>query len=338
MPNMPGQKSSPYKQILVTGGAGFIGSCLVDTLLARGATDVRVFDNLSSGRREFLTGALATGRCQLIEGDLCNPDARALSAALSGVDLVIHLAANPDARRGLADPQIDFDLEILATFRVLDGMRRCGAKRVVLASSGTVYGEAPGIRLTEDFGPLLPISIYGAGKLASEALVSAFTGSFGLKGWIYRFGNVVGPRCTHGVLKDLGERLLTAPAELPVLGDGTQRKPYLHVTDVVDGILFGVQHAQQRLNVFNLAVAEGTTVRWIAEELLRVFGREGKTRLAFSGGDRGWPGDVPQCQMEVSRMAALGWRVRQTSDEAVARAIREVHAEMRAAPGAGATA
>lgn len=303
----------------------------MDTLLARGATEVRVFDNLSSGRREFLADALATGRCQLSEGDLCDTDSTRLRAAVRGVDVVFHLAANPDARRGLENPQIDFDLEMLATFRALEATRLEHVPRFVLASSGTVYGEAPGIRLPEDFGPILPISLYGAGKVASEALVSAYAGSFGLQGWIYRFGNVVGPRCTHGVMKDLGQRLLTAPAELPVLGDGTQCKPYLHVSDVVDGILFGLQHAHTPVNVFNLAVAGGTSVRWIAEQLVRVFGREGKTQIVYSGGDRGWPGDVPQCQMAVEKIAALGWRVRYTSDEAVARAVREVHAEMTAA-------
>lgn len=321
----------PYSRVLVTGGAGFIGSWLVDELLHRGVPDVRVFDNLSSGRRQFLLPALATGRCRLIEGDLCDAQPERLRSALHGVELVIHLAANPDARRGLENPQIDFDLEILATFRVLEAMRHTSPRRFVLASSGTIYGEAPGIRLPETFGPLLPISVYGAGKLASEALVTAYAGSFGFQGWIFRFGNVVGARCTHGILKDLGQRLLSAPAELPVLGDGSQCKPYLHVTDVVDGILFGLVHANQSVNVFNLAVAGGTRVRWIAEEMVRVFGCEGRTRLAFTGGDRGWPGDVPQCQMDVDKMTHLGWRVRHSSDAAVARAVRDVFAEMTAA-------
>ncbi len=318
----------PLRRALVTGGAGFIGSRLVDELLKRGVDEVRVFDNFSSGRREFLRDALATGRCYLTEGDLCDPDTARLRAVAREVEVIFHLAANPDARRGLANPQIDFDLEMLATFRVLEAMRLEQVRGFVLASSGTVYGEAPGLRLTEDFGPLLPISMYGAGKLASEALVSAYTGSFGFQGWIYRFGNVVGPRCTHGVIKDLGEILLTAPAALPVLGDGSQCKPYLHVSDVVDGILYGLQHAQQPLNVFNLAVDGCTSVKWIAEELLQVYGRSGSTQIAYGGGDRGWPGDVPQCKMDVQRMTALGWRVRHTSNEAVARAIREVHAEM----------
>ncbi len=323
------------KPVLVTGGAGFIGSWLVDRLLEDGCPEVRVFDDFSSGRREFLSHALSHPAFRLIEGDLRQPDLQQLRPALRGVSQVFHLAANPDARRGIADPRIDFNLEILATFHVLEAMRLENVKRVMLASSGTVYGETPVMPLPEDYGPLLPISIYGAGKLASEGLVSAYAGTFGFQAWIYRFGNVVGPRTTHGVLKDLGDMLVHHPRELPVMGDGSQKKPYLHVSDVVDGIVYGIQHSQERMTVLNLAVAGATSVRSIAEMLVEQFGLTGKTRICYQGGDRGWPGDVPQSRLCVDKMTALGWQVRYSSDEAVKRAIAEVHQElMRAARGA----
>lgn len=299
----------------VVGGAGFIGSHMVDALVLRGP--VTVYDNLSVGRRAWIQGHLDAGRATLVEADAL--DLERLAGAVAGHDLVVHLAANPEARWGLERTRLDLEQGTIATYNVLEAMRRAGVGRLVFSSSGTVYGETPEFCAEGDLGHL-PISLYGASKFAGEALISAFVECFGLSAWIYRFGNVVGPRGTHGAALDFLNKLRASTTELLVLGDGRQSKPYLFVTDCVDGMLFGLDHAKGRLNVHNLAPPDATSVARIAELCVAASPYPGAT-IRYTGGDRGWPGDVPRSRMDPGKLAALGFRVRHTSDEAVARAV-----------------
>lgn len=306
----------------VAGGAGFIGSHLLDRLVARGP--VTVYDNLSVGTRERIAPHLASGAVTLVEGDLLDLDA--VSRAMTRHDVVFQLAANPEARWGLENPRLDLEQGTLTTYNVLEAMRRTGVPRLVFSSSGTVYGNTARRCAEGDLGAL-PISLYGASKLACEALISAFVECFGLTALIFRFGNVVGPRGTHGAALDFLHKLKTNPAELEVLGDGSQAKPYVFVTDVVDALLFGLDRAPGPLDVFNIAPEDVTTVRHIAE-LCVAASPSPNARIRYTGGDRGWRGDVPRSRMDASKLAALGWRVRHTSDAAVEAAVRALAAEV----------
>ncbi len=306
------------RHIFVTGGAGFIGSALVDRLVAEGAA-VTAYDNLSLGRREVLARAIATGRCTLIEADLL--DVPALGAALAGHDAVFHLAANSDISLGREKTDRDLRQGTLATFNVLDAMRQRGIRELVFASTSAVYGEDAPQPFAEDAGPLLPISLYGASKLASEALISAFSHNFGLQAWIFRFANVVGGRATHGAVFDFIARLRRNPAELTVLGDGRQAKPYLFVEDCVDGMLFGWRKTTAPVNVFNLAVEGATAVGEIAEIVRTDMGLPG-ARIVFTAGARGWPGDVAQVRLNPSKLATLGWQARRSSTDAIRDGVR----------------
>ncbi|MET0790332.1 MAG: NAD-dependent epimerase/dehydratase family protein [Polyangiaceae bacterium] len=302
-------------RVFVVGGAGFIGSHLAEQLIQ--SSQVTVFDNLSVGKREFLARALE-GSCSLVQGDAL--DLPALEAAMAGHDTVFHLAANPEARWGLENPRLDLEQGTIATWNVLEAMRRTGAQRLVFSSSGTMYGDTADYCAEGDLGKL-PISLYGASKFACEGLISAFVECFGLSAWIYRFGNVVGPRGTHGAALDFLNKLKNNPAELEVLGDGRQSKPYVHVNDCVAGVLFGLEHAHERLNVHNIAPPDFTSVRRIAE-LCIAASPYPNARIRYTGGERGWPGDVPHSRLDAEKLAALGFRVRLTSDQAVEAAVR----------------
>jgi UDP-glucose 4-epimerase len=202
-------------------------------------------------------------------------------------------------------------------------MRCNGIKQIILASSGTIYGETPVIPLTEDYGPVLPISLYGAGKLASEGLVSAFCNTFDMQAWIFRFGNVVGSRTTHGVIFDFIQKLKNNPHELEILGDGTQAKPYLYVNDCIEGILFGFANSRERVNVFNLGPSSATDVTTIANTLVTELGLE-NVKFTYTGGDRGWAGDVPQVRFNPKKLKKLGWETKLSSNGAVKKAIKEI--------------
>ncbi|HLV21845.1 MAG TPA: NAD-dependent epimerase/dehydratase family protein [Polyangiaceae bacterium] len=309
-------------RFFVVGGAGFIGSHLVDQLVERGP--VTVFDDLSSGKRSFIEPHLASGACELVTGDARSLDE--LCAAMAHHNVVVHLAANPEARWGLENTRLDLEQGTIATWNVLEAMRRTGATKLVFASSGTVYGDTDRYCSEADLGNL-PVSLYGASKLAGESMVAAFTECFGLRAWIYRFGNVIGPRGTHGAALDFLKKLKLSPSELEVLGDGHQSKPYVYVTDCVDGILFGFDRATDRLNVFNIAPSDYTTVRRIAELCIAASPHK-QARLRFTGGDRGWPGDVPQSRLDSSKLDALGWHTSRSSDEAVAEAVAALAREV----------
>lgn len=267
----------------VTGGAGFIGSHLVDRLLYEG-NDVTIFDNLSIGKIDFIKIHINNKNFNFIQADLLDLDR--LKHAIKESDMVFHLAANPEARLGIENTELDLKQETIVTYYVLEAMRINGIRKIMFSSSGTVYGEVPFIPIKEDYGPLFPISLYGAGKLACEGLVSAFCGTFGMQAWIYRFANIVGPRTTHGVIRDFIEKLKINSSSLEILGDGKQNKPYLHVEDCVNGILFGLKNANEKINVFNLGCTSTTTVNTIARLLTEEMGLI-DVNFKYVGGDRG---------------------------------------------------
>jgi UDP-glucose 4-epimerase len=317
------------RRVFVTGGAGFIGSHLVDRLLAEGH-QVTAYDNLSTGQRALVARHLARPDFRLVEGDLLDPDH--LAAALGGHDLVWHLAANTDIRGGIHRTDADLQHCVIGTWNVLEAMRQAGVTDLLFASSGVVYGDHPENPLRETAGPLLPVSLYAAGKLSGEAFVSAYCHLFGLRAWIFRFANIIGGRTRHGVVYDLIQKLLRTPDELEVLGDGQQRKPYLLVEECVDVMLFAYRHlprtADQPCDVFNLGTETTTSVRQIAEIVREEVGYP-QARIRYTGGARGWPGDAPVIIMAVARLRDAGWTARHTSDEAVRLAARQILATIR---------
>jgi UDP-glucose 4-epimerase len=307
---------------LVVGGAGFIGSHLVMRLVER--AQVTVLDDLSSGHSAWLDAAVATGKCELKVGSVF--DGELLASAMRGKIAVFHLSANPEARKGLEQPMLDLEQGTLATHAVLEAMRRSGVKALVLASSGTVYGMARTACREADLGAL-PISLYGASKLASEALVSAHVECFGITAWVFRLGNVIGPRATHGAAFDFLSRLKHHPHELTVLGDGNQSKPYVYVGDCVDAMLFGFEHAADPLNIFNVAPEGASTVRSLAELCVACSGNPG-ARIVYSGGQRGWRGDIPHSRLDSSALATLGYSLPRSSDQALQLGVSELAREI----------
>lgn len=307
----------------VIGGAGFIGSHLVDVLVDRGP--VTVYDNMTVGKREFIAGPLASGKATLVEADVL--DLPTLTAAIAGHDVVFHLAANPEARWGLERTRLDLEQGTIALYNTLEAMRTTGVKKIVFSSSGTVYGNVEKPCAEGDLGSL-PISLYGASKLAGEAMLAAFVECFGIEGFICRFGNVVGDRGTHGAILDFCKKLQAHPDYLDVLGDGRQAKPYLHVTDCVAGLLYVLDHARgEKPAIYNLAPPDTTSVKRIAE-LCVAASPNPNARIEYGQSAQGWPGDVPKSVIVPDKLSALGFRVRHTSDDAVGIAVREVAREV----------
>ena len=308
---------------LVTGGAGFIGSHLCDRLLARG-DEVWCVDNLHLGRRRNIAHLERSNSFHFLEQDVLARDRLEALFAEAKLEAVFHLAANSDIAAGSADPELDFRLNELTTTAVLDAMRRHGVRRLFFASTSAVFGEANAV-LHEDYGPLAPISFYGASKLAAEAYISTYAHLFGLSAVVLRFPNVVGERATHGVIYDFLRKLDKNPRELEVLGDGNQTKPYLYVSDLVDAILVACERSSGPLCVYHAAGIGETSVREIAQIVLAATGRS-ETKIRYTGGDRGWPGDVPRFRYDISRLQALGWRPQRHSTDAVRHAVERIKA------------
>jgi UDP-glucose 4-epimerase len=313
---------------LITGGAGFIGSHLADLLVAE--NHVLVADDLSNGRAEFLQKAISADAVTLIETDLATdagwePIYRAVE--LTGpLQRIWHLAANSDIPAGIRDANVDFRRTFLTTFLAVEFARKVGCSEFAFASTSAVYGESDAI-LSESAGPLMPISNYGAMKAAGEACVSAFAHAGERRAWIFRFPNVIGPRSTHGVIRDLICKLRKDPQRLEVLGDGTQQKPYLHITELLDAMLFIPQNDAGPLGLYNIGPTDaGVTVQCIAELVIAAVS-PGAT-IAYTGGDRGWPGDVPKFRYDISKLRSLGWTPKFGSREAVQRAVGEIKAEL----------
>ena len=309
--------------ILVTGGAGFIGSHLCDALVAAGHVVVAV-DNLSLGREANLAQLSGNAGFQFIRGDVLDADWFEQFVREGAFECVFHMAANSDIARSHSNPKIDLDNTFLTTFRVLEAMRKAEVRQLVFASTSAVYGEVEG-EIREDFGPLKPISHYGAAKLASEAFISSYGENYGIQSWITRFPNVVGPRATHGAVYDFVGKLRRTPGRLEVLGNGTQEKPYLSVHDLVAAMLIVWRSTADRVNIYNV----GATTRSKVSDIARIVIEEGpgEAEIAYTGGDRGWIGDVPRFAYDISAIEALGWAPTMTSDEAIRVAARAIWAE-----------
>ena len=304
------------KKVLVTGAAGFIGSNLVDRLLAEGLKVVG-FDNISTGNRQFIASALTNSRFRLIEGDLLDP--AAIAAAAAGVDTVFHLAANADVRFGLEHPRRDLEQNTIATFNVLEAMRAVGARTIAFSSTGSVYGEAKVIPTPEDAGFPIQTSLYGASKVAGEGLIAAYAEGFGIQAFIFRFVSILGERYTHGHVFDFYRKLAADPTRLDVLGNGRQRKSYLHVGDCIDAMLHAIATAPDKVNVFNLGTDEYVEVN---DSIAVITSRLGVVpELVYSGGERGWVGDNPFIFLDTRKIRALGWTPKLTIRQGVERTI-----------------
>ena len=306
-------------KILVTGGAGFIGSHLVDRLIEEDH-EVLCIDNLSLGKEENIKHHRKDSNFRFIKMDLLEKNALNRIFKENGFNCVFHLAANSDIEEGRKNLDIDLRNTFMTTFNILDCMRKNGVPQIVFASSSAIYGELDK-PLSEDTGPLLPISFYGAAKLCSEAYISAFCASNNIQAWILRFPNVVGERATHGVVFDFINKLKRNPRELTILGNGKQEKPYMYIKDLVEGIIFVWKNSKEKINCFNLGVDSSTTVNKIAEIVIKEIGLDG-IKLKYAGGDRGWVGDVPRFEYELSKIHKLGWKAKRSSDEAVKKAVR----------------
>ena len=315
-------------RVLVTGGAGFIGSHIVDRLIERD-DEVLALDNLTSGSLDNLKKASVSKRFNLIQSDLKNFEGFT-GGSLSGVSVVYHFAANPEVRVGETDPALHFNENLLATFRLLEGMRKSErARTIVFASTSTVYGEPTTLPTPENYGPMLPISTYGASKLGCESLISSYSYTHGIRGLILRMGNCVGERSGHGVLHDFISKLEKNPTELEILGDGSQNKSYVHVDDCVTAILLASDKFSgtgTRVEAYNLSSPDQVSVRRIAEIVLEEMGLRA-TKLCFTGGvdgGRGWMGDVKVMHLSVDKLMSLGWRPRLNSEKAIRRAMLEL--------------
>ena len=309
---------------LVTGGAGFIGSHLIDRLVSRGDTVV-VIDNLSSGNLDFIQNHIDSGKVSLVRGDITNY--QDVLSAMSGIECVFHLAANPDIRLGTKITDTDLKQGTIATYNIVEAMRIEGVKKIAFASSSVVYGEDAPMPTPENHGPCLPISLYGASKQAGEGLISSWVGTFGLQAWIFRFANIIGTRGTHGVIFDFIHKLKADPSRLEVLGNGLQEKSYMEVGDCVDGILHVMANSNDSVNLFNLGSHDTASVKRIAEIVVEETGCTDAS-IEYTGGDRGWAGDIPRAMLAIDKMLEIGFDVNYNSEEAIRHTARALIEEI----------
>lgn len=302
---------------LVTGGAGFIGSHLVDELVRRD-NQVIVYDNLSSGFKRHLETLLSNNRITLVEGELL--DEERLNAAMKGVDTVFHLAANADVRGGKSNTRVDLEQNIIGTHRVLEAMRINGASRIVFTSSATVYGEPDVFPTPESYAPI-QTSVYGASKLAAEAMIQAYGEYFGIKSFSFRFVSWIGERYSHGVVFDFIKKLQKNPSELEILGDGNQKKSYLHVEDGVKAIFMAMDNMPDLKNVVNLGHSDYLNVVDLADIVIQEMGLE-KVDYRFTGGVRGWLGDSPFVHLDISKIRSAGFEPQVSIEDGIRRTVR----------------
>jgi UDP-glucose 4-epimerase len=305
----------------ITGGAGFVGSHMVDRLLTNKNNEVVVFDNFCSGQRPYLSHHVNDLRLQIIAGDMLDLDA--VKEAVRGCDFVFHFAANPDIAKSMIQTDLDLQQTVISTYNLVEAMRLNGVPKIAYSSGSGIYGDVGLTETAESFGPLLPVSMYGASKLGAEGIISAFCHMFDLQAWIYRFANVVGGRQTHGVGLDFIRKLREDNIRLEILGDGNQSKSYIHVSDVVDAMLYVIEKVDDPVNVFNVATGDYVTVndiaRFVVEEM-----RLSNIRFEYTGGSRGWKGDVPVVRFDLRKIYTLGWQAQYNSEQAFRRSIREM--------------
>lgn len=294
--------------VLVTGSAGFIGSHLVERLSRK--CNVRGIDNFSAGTIE----RPITKNVDLVLNDI--------TSFFKNIDAVFHFAANPDVKLGASNTKIHLEQNIIATHNVLEAMRANDVKKIVFASTSTVYGNAKKIPTPETYSPLEPISLYGASKLACEALISAYCHTFGMQAWIFRLANIIGSKSNHGILPDFIQKLKTDPLELEILGNGEQNKSYLHIEDCVAAILQSFEKADEKINILNIGSEDQIKVRKIANIVCKIM--KLNPEYTFTGGREGWKGDVPNMMLDISKIKSLGWRPEYTSEEAVRKTITEI--------------
>ena len=313
---------------VVTGGAGFIGSHLVDALIKLGV-HVRIFDNLSTGRFENVKHWIESKALMFIRGDLLYGDD--IAKAMKDCDVVFHLAANPEVRVSSINPEIHYQQNVKATYNLLEVIRKLGTVQTfVFTSSSTVYGEPTKIPTPENYAPLKPISIYGATKLASEALISAYAHTYGFKTIISRLANIVGPRSRHGVIYDFVQKLRKNPNKLKILGGGTQTKSYLYITDCIEAMLLGLEKSTEQVEIYNVGSEDQIDVKTIAQIVIEEMGLK-NVKLKFTGGvkgGRGWIGDIKNMLLDITKLKTLGWKPKLNSQQAIRKAAEYLTTEL----------
>jgi UDP-glucose 4-epimerase len=317
----PQSNTKAGRMIFVAGGAGFIGSHLVHWLLKNrdSIETVTVFDNFSSGQERHLADIKDDRRLKIIRGDIKNFDI--LVKSMQGHDEVFHFASNPDIAKAIIQPSIDFWEGTFLTQNIVESMRVNSIQKIFYASGSGIYGETGYQDIPEDYGPLLPISTYGASKLAGETLICSYCHLFGMIGRAYRFANVVGARQTHGVAYDFIRKLREDPTNLTILGDGTQSKSYIFINDIINAIMHADKFSNKNFDYFNVATGDYITVRQIADLVVEEMGLK-NVKYIFTGGDRGWKGDVPVVRFDLSKIYSLGWQAELNSSEAMKQSIR----------------
>lgn len=308
---------------LVFGGAGFIGSELAAKLLLEG-NDVTVFDSLYTGKMENLSGCLGKKGFKFVKGDMRNlPEVKKAVSELDAGDTIYHLAANADIRGGMENTFLDFEHNAITTYNALEAMRLCDVKKIAFTSSSAVYGEPEVYPTPESYGPLRTTSLYGASKIAAEGYVSAFCETFGMRGVIFRFVNILGAKNNHGVVGDFIRKLKKDPKKLVILGNGKQRKSCLHVSDCLTGIEAGMKSGKEKVNFYNIGNDDWAYVDQIADQVAAAMGLKG-VEYEHTGGERGWAGDMPFVFLDNKKLKACGWKPMMTSQQAVFRAAKEM--------------
>ncbi len=305
----------------ITGGAGFIGSTMVDRLITDKNNEITIYDNFISGQMSYIEEHFKNPRFKLVKGDLL--DLPHLKEAVKGHDFIFHFAANPDIAKAMIETDLDLRLGVIATYNLLEAMRVNNVKKIAYSSGSGVYGDVGLTEPKEDFGPLLPSSMYGASKLGAEGIISAFCFMFDMQSWMFRFANVVGKSQTHGVAYDFIKKLKQNPKELTILGDGSQSKSYIHVSDVLNAMLFVIEKTNETVNIFNAATGDYLTVNEIAEIVINKLNLK-SVELKYTGGKRGWKGDVPIVRFNLEKIYKLGWKSKYNSKEAIKHSVEEM--------------
>ncbi|MEM3370819.1 MAG: NAD-dependent epimerase/dehydratase family protein [Candidatus Woesearchaeota archaeon] len=301
----------------VTGGAGFIGSHIVDKLLSKRA-QVVVYDNFRTGNIEFIKENIKNPNFKLIRGDILNLNT--LTKAMKGSDFIFHLAANADVKGGINNTKVDLDINTIGTWNVLEAMRINGIKKIAFSSSAAVYGE-PKVFPTPENAELIQTSLYGASKLAGEAMIEAYCNYYNMQAWIFRFTSWIGERYTHGVIFDFVKKLKKNQKELQILGDGSQKKSFLYIKDGVEGIFKGIESFKEKVNILNVGHEEYLTVNKVADIVISEMGLK-KVKRRYTGGKRGWPGDSPFVHLDISKLRKAGWKPEVSIEEGIRRTVR----------------